>query len=51
MSRRTLRRLLVGYALKTAVLAGAWLAVPDLPERAWAAASRAWERLVGADPT
>jgi hypothetical protein len=46
--RRILRRLLVAYAVKTALLAAAWLAVPDLPERASALALRSWQRLLAA---
>jgi hypothetical protein len=43
-----LRRLLIAYAVKTALLAAAWLAVPDLPERAAALALRSWHRLLDA---
>jgi hypothetical protein len=48
MSPRTLKLLALSYAVKTVLLGAAWLAVPDLPDRARAAASRAWSSLVAA---
>ncbi|MGE0456507.1 MAG: hypothetical protein AB7O37_22990 [Vicinamibacteria bacterium] len=48
MSPRTLKLLALSYAVKTVLLGAAWLAVPDLPDRARAVASRAWSSLVAA---
>jgi hypothetical protein len=47
VSRRTLRLLAVSYAIKTLLVGLAWLAVPDLPERATSTARSAWEGIVG----
>jgi len=37
----------VGYVVKTLLVGAAWLAVPDLGDRAVATARAAWERLAG----
>lgn len=52
MSRRTLKRLALGYVVKTLILGIAWLAIPDLPQRAMRAAQQAWSHISGgsADP-
>jgi hypothetical protein len=42
---RTWRFVLLAYALKTALVAAAWLAFPDLPARAAAEARQAWDRV------
>jgi len=42
-----LKRLAVGYAVKTLLLGVAWLAVPDLPQKAMQAAREAWMQLSG----
>lgn len=48
MSPRTLKLLALSYAVKTVLVGAAWLAVPDLPDRARAIAARAWSSLVTA---
>jgi hypothetical protein len=45
LSRRTARLLAVSYVVKTLLVGTAWLAVPDLGERALATARAAWERV------
>jgi hypothetical protein len=42
ISRRTLKLIAIGYAVKTALFAAAWVVVPDLPQRVLATACRAW---------
>jgi hypothetical protein len=42
MSGRTLKAVAIGYGLKTLLVGLAWLAVPDLPERAATKARAAW---------
>jgi hypothetical protein len=42
LSRRTLKLIAIGYAVKTIVLGAAWLVVPDLPQRAMDTARQAW---------
>ena len=42
ISRRTLKLVAIGYAVKTVVFGVAWLVVPDLPQRAMATARQAW---------
>jgi hypothetical protein len=42
ISRRTLKLVAIGYAVKTVVFGVAWLVVPDLPQRAIATARQAW---------
>lgn len=49
MSRRTLKRLAVGYAVKTLILGIACLAYPDLPQRALQAAQATWLQIAGPD--
>jgi hypothetical protein len=44
-----LKRVALVYAVKTLILGVAWLAVPDLPQRALKVAQSAWTRLAG-DP-
>jgi hypothetical protein len=43
VSARTIRILAIGYAVKSLLIGLAWLAVPDLPERAANTARGAWE--------
>ena len=51
MSARTIRLIILSYAVKTALFGLAWLAVPDLPERASASLRAAWTAVSGpADP-
>ena len=47
-TRRTLKLIALGYVVKTLVFGVAWLAIPDLPERALAHARLAWSRVSGA---
>jgi hypothetical protein len=49
MSRRTLKRLAVGYAVKTLILFIACLAYPDLPQRVLQAAHATWRQVAGQD--
>ena len=49
-SRRTLKLVALGYVVKTIVFGVAWLAVPDLPQRAMTRARVAWEWVRGASP-
>jgi hypothetical protein len=47
MNRNTLKLVALGYLVKTLLIGAAWLAVPDLPERAAAKAREAWSRVAG----
>ena len=47
-TRRTLKLIALGYVVKTLVVGAAWLAVPDLPQRAMARARVAWAWASGA---
>jgi hypothetical protein len=42
ISRRTLKLMAIGYAVKTIVFGAAWLVIPDLPQRAMQTARQAW---------
>ena len=44
---RMLRTLAVVYAVKTLLVGIAWLAIPDLPERAATHVRETWQRLAG----
>jgi hypothetical protein len=44
---RTLRLIVIGYAVKTVLVGMAWLAIPDLPERAATHVRQTWQRLAG----
>jgi hypothetical protein len=44
---RFLRTLAVVYAVKTLLVGIAWLAIPDLPERAATHVRETWQRLAG----
>ena len=44
-----MKRLAIGYAIKTLILAIACLVVPDLPARALRAAQAAWSQLASSD--
>ena len=46
-TRRTLKLIALGYVVKTLVFGIAWLAIPDLPERALAQARTAWSWVSG----
>lgn len=47
MTPRTLKILAWSYVVKTLLLGMAWIAVPDLPQRAEAQAREAWALLTG----
>ena len=47
MKPATVKLIALGYLAKTVLIGIAWLAVPDLPQRAAATARAVWERLVG----
>ena len=49
MSTRTIRLIAVSYAVKTALVGLAWLAIPDLPERAMTVARQTWARVTASD--
>jgi hypothetical protein len=42
ISRRALKTIAIVYAVKTVVVGAAWLAIPDLPQRAMNHARQAW---------
>jgi len=44
---KLLRTLAVVYAVKTLLVGIAWLAIPDLPERAATHVRETWQRLAG----
>lgn len=48
ISRRALKTIAIVYAVKTVVVGAAWLAIPDLPERAMNHARQAWVWAAGA---
>jgi hypothetical protein len=50
-TRRTLKLIAIGYAVKTLVFGAAWLAVPDLPQRALTHARTAWSWASGTPAT
>lgn len=50
MNPKTLKLIAVGYVVKTALVGLAWLAVPDLPERALTMARETWSRVRSAQP-
>jgi hypothetical protein len=43
MSARTLKIVAISYAVKSLLIGLAWLAVPDLPDRAVVTARHVWE--------
>jgi len=45
MNPKTLKLIALGYLVKTALVGLAWLAIPDLPERAVAMARQTWSRV------
>jgi hypothetical protein len=47
MNKRMLRLLLASYLVKTAVIAAAWLLVPELPRRAMDGAQGLWQAIAG----
>jgi hypothetical protein len=47
LKRRTLKILAVSYAIKTLIVAVAWVLVPELPEIVSAKAREAWIAMVG----
>ncbi len=51
MSARTLKLIILSYAVKTALFGLAWLAVPDLPERASGRLRSAWTAVAGSTPS
>lgn len=44
----TLKLIAISYIAKTLLIGIAWLAVPDLPERAAAKVRAAWQHITGA---
>jgi hypothetical protein len=50
LNARTLKLIAVSYAVKTVLVGLAWLAVPDLPQRASQTARQAWQRVAGTAP-
>lgn len=48
MNPKTLKLIALGYVVKTALVGLAWLAIPDLPERAVAMARYTWSRVTAA---
>jgi hypothetical protein len=49
MNPKTLKLIALGYVVKTALVGLAWLAIPDLPERAVAMARQTWSRVTAAE--
>jgi len=47
MKRRTLKILAISYAIKTLIVAVAWVLVPELPEIVSAKARAAWAAVSG----
>jgi hypothetical protein len=45
MTPRTLKIIALSYVVKTALIGAAWIAIPDLPERAQTKAQQLWTRL------
>ena len=50
MNPKTLKLIAVGYVVKTALIGLAWLAIPDLPERAAEMARQTWQRVTASEP-
>jgi hypothetical protein len=50
MNPKTLKLIALGYVVKTALVGLAWLAIPDLPERAVAMARETWSRVTAETP-
>ena len=50
MNPKTLKLIALGYVVKTALVGLAWLAIPDLPERAVAMARETWSRVTADTP-
>jgi hypothetical protein len=48
MNPKTLKLIALGYVVKTALVGLAWLAIPDLPQRAMAKARQTWSRVTSA---
>jgi hypothetical protein len=48
ISRRALKTIAIVYAVKTVLVGAAWLAIPDLPQRAMIQARQAWAWAGGA---
>ena len=47
MTPRTLKLIALSYVVKTLIVGIAWLAIPDLPERAATRARAVWCEVVG----
>lgn len=45
ISRRTLKLMAVGYAVKTVAIGLAWYMIPDLPERVSSHVQAAWTQI------
>jgi hypothetical protein len=50
MNPKTLKLIALGYVVKTALIGLAWLAIPDLPERAMEMARQTWNRVTTDQP-
>jgi hypothetical protein len=50
MNPKTLKLIALAYVVKTALVGLAWLAIPDLPERAVAMARHTWSRVTSETP-
>lgn len=48
-SKQTLRFLLIGYLVKTAILGATWIVAPEVPQRAINAAQALWADVSQAD--
>ena len=49
MNPKTLKLIALGYVVKTVLVGLAWLAIPDLPQRAMDMARQTWVRVTAAD--
>jgi len=50
ISPKLLKIAAISYAVKTLLVGLAWLAVPDLPQRAMVKARQTWSRVSGQQP-
>jgi hypothetical protein len=51
MNPKTLKLIALGYVVKTVLFGLAWLAIPDLPQRALEMARETWSRITVTDGT
>jgi len=47
VTRKTVRWVALGYVVKTLIVAIAWLAVPDLPQRTLRVVQETWTQIAG----